>query len=157
QRSQPDRAKGALCSAQGNPFWLKEPKNPWSDPRRRQAIKQAIKRPENIGKGLGGGAQHSNLIPAGICDLPLPESDLKGNYLKYDVEQAKSLLQAAGFGSGFEMELQSINPPRYITQSAEVVSEHLKAVGIKANVVPLEIGTFAKNNADGSYSGAQLP
>ena len=85
-----------------------------------------------------------------------PDADLKGNYLKYDVDKAKGLLQQAGFGSGFEIELQSINPPRFITQAAEVVAEHWKAVGIKAQVVPLEIGTFAKSNADGTYAGGQL-
>jgi peptide/nickel transport system substrate-binding protein len=65
-------------------------------------------------------------------------------------------MQDAGFASGFEMELQSIASPRFVTQAAEVVSEHFKAIGIKANVVPLEIGTFAKNNGDGSYPGGQL-
>ena len=39
-------------------------------------------------------------------------------------DKAKSLLQQAGLGSGFEIELQSINPPRFITQAAEVVAEH---------------------------------
>jgi peptide/nickel transport system substrate-binding protein len=96
------------------------------------------------------------VIPPGYGDWPLSDADLTGNYLKYDVDKAKGLLQQAGFGSGFEIELQSINPPRFITQAAEVVAEHWKAVGIKTTVVPLEIGTFAKSNADGSYSGGQL-
>jgi peptide/nickel transport system substrate-binding protein len=148
--------KGLYAAHKEIQFILKDAKNPWSDARVRQAINHAINRQDIIDKVFGGDANYSSIIPPGYGDWPLPEADLKGNYLKYDVEKAKSLLQAAGFGSGFEMELQSINPPRYITQSAEVVSEHLKAVGIKANVVPLEIGTFAKNNADGSYSGAQL-
>jgi peptide/nickel transport system substrate-binding protein len=148
--------KGLYAAHKEIQFILKDSKNPWSDVRVRQAINHAINRQDIIDKVFGGDASFSSIIPPGYGDWPLPEADLKNNYLKFDVDKAKSLLQAAGFGSGFEMELQSINPPRYITQSAEVVSEHLKAVGIKANVVPLEIGTFAKNNADGSYSGAQL-
>ncbi|HEY3057938.1 MAG TPA: ABC transporter substrate-binding protein, partial [Chloroflexota bacterium] len=148
--------KGLYAAHKEIQFVLKDPKNPWSDARVRQAINHAINRQDIIDKVFGGDAVYSSIIPPGYGDWPLSEADLKGNYLKYDVDKAKALLQQAGFGSGFEMELQSINPPRYITQSAEVVSEHLKAVGIKANVVPLEIGTFAKNNADGSYAGAQL-
>src|SRR6266545_890707 len=148
--------KGLYAAHKEIQFVLKDPKNPWSNAKVRQAINHAINRQDIIDKVFGGDASYSSIIPPGYGDWPLSEADLKGNYLKYDVDKAKSLLQQTGFGSGFEMELQSINPPRYITQSAEVVSEHLKAVGIKANVVPLEIGTFAKNNADGSYSGAQL-
>jgi peptide/nickel transport system substrate-binding protein len=131
-------------------------KNPWNDVRVRQAMNHSINRQDIIDKVFGGDAVFSSVIPPGYGDWPLSDADLKGNYLKYDVDKAKSLLQQAGFGSGFEIELQSINPPRFITQAAEVVSEHWKAVGIKASVVPLEIGTFAKNNADGTYAGGQL-
>ncbi len=131
-------------------------KNPWNDVRVRQAMNHAINRQDIIDKVFGGDAAYSSIIPPGYGDWPLSEADLKGNYLKYDVDKAKSLLQQAGLGSGFEIELQSINPPRFITQAAEVVAEHWKAVGIKATVVPLEIGTFAKNNADGTFAGGQL-
>ncbi len=131
-------------------------KNPWNDIRVRQAMSHAINRQDIIDKVFGGDAAYSSIIPPGYGDWPLAEADLKGNYLKYDVDKAKSLLQQAGLGGGFEIELQSINPPRFITQAAEVVAEHWKAVGIKTTVVPLEIGTFAKSNADGTYAGGQL-
>jgi peptide/nickel transport system substrate-binding protein len=122
----------------------------------RQAINHAINRQDIIDKVFGGDAVYSSIIPPGYGDWPLAEADLKGNYLKFDVDAAKKLMQDAGFGSGFEMELQSIASPRIITQAAEVVAENLKAIGITANVVPLEIGTFAKNNGDGSFTGGQL-
>ena len=131
-------------------------KNPWNDVRVRQAMNHAINRQDIIDKVFRRRRAVQQHHSAGYGDWPLSDADLKGNYLKYDVDKAKGLLQQAGFGSGFEIELQSINPPRFITQAAEVVAEHWKAVGIKANVVPLEIGTFAKNNADGSYAGGQL-
>jgi peptide/nickel transport system substrate-binding protein len=148
--------KGLYAAHKEIQLIIKDAKNPWSDIKVRQAINHAINRQDIVDKVFGGDAVYSSIIPPGYGDWPLPEADLKGNYLKFDVDKAKGLLQQAGFASGFEMELQSINPPRYITQTAEVVSEHLKAVGIKATVVPLEIGTFAKNNADGTYAGGQL-
>lgn len=129
---------------------------PWYDVRVRRAINHAINRQDIIDKVFGGDAVYSSVIPPGYGDWPLPEADLKNTYLKYDPAMAKQLLADAGFPNGFEIELQSISSPRFITQSAEVVAEHLKAVGITASVVPLEIGTFAKNNSDGSYSGGQL-
>jgi len=131
-------------------------KNPWNDVRVRQAMNHAINRQDIIDKVFGGDAVFSSIIPPGYGDWPLAEADLKNNYLKYDVEAAKALMQDAGLPNGFEMELQSIASPRYITQAAEVVAEHFKAIGIKANVVPLEIGTFAKNNGDGTFPGGQL-
>jgi len=149
--------KGLYASHKEIQFVIKGPdKKPWHDIRVRQAISHAINRQDIIDKVFGGDAVYSSIIPPGYGDWPLSEADLKANYLKFDVDAAKKLMQDAGVASGFEMELQSIAAPRIITQAAEVVSEHLKAIGIKANVVPLEIGTFAKNNGDGSYGGGQL-
>jgi peptide/nickel transport system substrate-binding protein len=84
----------------------------------RQAINHAINRQDIIDKVFGGDAVYSSIIPPGYGDWPLAEADLKGNYLKFDVDAAKKLMQDAGFGSGFEMELQSIASPRIITQAA---------------------------------------
>lgn len=149
--------KGLYASHKEIQFVIKDTdKKPWNDIRVRQAINHAINRQDIIDKVFGGDAVYSSVIPPGYGDWPLPEADLQSNYLKFDVEAAKQLMQDAGFGSGFEMELQSIASPRIITQAAEVVAENLKAIGIKANVVPLEIGTFAKNNGDGSFAGGQL-
>jgi peptide/nickel transport system substrate-binding protein len=110
--------KGLYAAHKEIQFVLKDAKNPWSDVRVRQAINHAINRQDIIDKVFGGDAVYSSIIPPGYGDWPLSDADLKGNYLKYDVDKAKTLLQQAGFGGGFEMELQSINPPRFITQSA---------------------------------------
>ena len=75
-------------------------KNPWNDVRVRQAMNHAINRQDIIDKVFGGDAAYSSIIPPGYGDWPLAEADLKGNYLKYDVDKAKSLLQQAGLGSG---------------------------------------------------------
>jgi peptide/nickel transport system substrate-binding protein len=149
--------KGLYAAHKEIQFLIKgSEKNPWHDIKVRQAINHAINRQDIIDKVFGGDAVYSGLIPPGYGEWPLSEADLKNNYLKYDVAKSKQLLTEAGFANGFEFELQSIAAPRFITQSAEVVSENLKAVGIKANVVPLEIGTFAKNNGDGTFPGGQL-
>ncbi len=148
--------KGLYAAHKEIQFTTKGDKKPWHDVRVRQAISSAIDRQDIIDKVFDGDAVYSSVIPPGYGDWPLSEADLKEKYLKFDVDKAKSLMQDAGFGGGFDLELQSIASPRYITQTAEVVAEQLKAAGIRATVVPLEIGTFAKNNADGSYAGGQL-
>ena len=148
--------KGLYAAHKEIQFTIKGDPKPWHDVRVRQAINHAINRQDIIDKVFDGDAVVSSIIPPGYGSWPLAESDLTGNYLKFDVNQSKQLMQDAGLSGGFEFELQSISAPAYITQTAEVVAEHLKAVGIKANVVPLEIGTFAKQNGDGSYPGGQL-
>jgi peptide/nickel transport system substrate-binding protein len=148
--------KGLYAAHKEIQFTIKGEKKPWHDVRVRQAINHAINRQDIIDKVFDGDAVISSIIPPGYGDWPLAETDLKGNYLKFDLDKAKQLMQDAGMPGGFEFELQSITSPRFITQAAEVVSEQLKAIGVKANVVPLEIGTFAKQNGDGSYPGGQL-
>jgi peptide/nickel transport system substrate-binding protein len=148
--------KGLYAAHKEIQFTIKGDPKPWHDIHVRQAINHAINRQDIIDKVFDGDAVISSIIPPGYGDWPLPESDLQNTYLKYDVDMAKQLMQEAGMSSGFEFELQSISSPAYITQTAEVVAEHLKAIGITANVVPLEIGTFAKQNGDGSYPGGQL-
>ena len=103
----------------------------------------------------GGDAALSAEVPPGYGDWPIPEADLKGKYFVPDLDKAKQLMSAAGMSNGFSVELQSISAPPDYTQIAEVLKEQLSAIKIDIKVVPLEIGTFAKNNADGTFEWQQ--
>jgi peptide/nickel transport system substrate-binding protein len=127
---------------------------PWHVKEVRQAISYAINRQDIIDKVYGGDAAFSAEIPPGYGDWPIPEAELKGKYLVYDLEMAKQLMSAAGYSGGFSVELQSIATSDH-TQIAEVIQEQLSAIKIDVKVVPLEIGTFAKNNGDGTFEWHQ--
>ncbi len=126
---------------------------PWRDVRVRQAVNMVIDRELIKANVFGGKAGVTGAIPPGYGDYPLSPERLAELY-KNDVEAAKQLMIDAGYEDGFEVELQAIAAPRYYTQNAEIVSEAVKALNIKAKVVPLEIGTFADNIGKGAYEWA---
>jgi peptide/nickel transport system substrate-binding protein len=127
---------------------------PWHLKEVRQAISYAINRQDIIDKVYGGDAAFSAEIPPGYGDWPIPEAELKGKYLVHDLAMAKQLMSAAGYSGGFSVELQSIAAQDH-TVIAEVLQEQLSAINIDVKVVPLEIGTFAKNNGDGTFEWHQ--
>ncbi len=124
---------------------------PWHDIRVRQAVTHAINRQDIIDKVYAGEAEVSGVIPTGYGEWPLPIDELKNNYLKFDLEQARQLMADAGYADGFSVTLQSIATPRDFTSCAEVVREHLAEINIDVTVEPLEFGTFAKNNGEGNF------
>jgi len=127
---------------------------PWHIKEVRQAISYALNRQDIIDKVYGGDAAFSAEIPPGYGDWPIPEAELKGKYFVTDLAMAKQLMSAAGYSGGFSVELQSIAGQDH-TQIAEVIQEQLSAINIDVKVVPLEIGTFAKNNGDGTFEWHQ--
>jgi len=134
---------------------IKDDTKPWHDKRVRQAISAAVNRQDIIDKVYGGDAALSAEVPPGYGDWPIPEAELKGKYFVQDVEKAKRLMSEAGMSGGFSVELQAIAAPPDYTQIAEVLKEQLSTIKIDVKVVPLEIGTFAKNNTDGNFEWHQ--
>ena len=124
---------------------------PWHDIRVRQAVTHAINRQDIIDKVYGGEAEVAGVIPTGYGEWPIPVDQLRDNFLKFDLELARQLMEEAGYADGFSVELQSIATPRDFTQAAEVVREHLREINIDVTVQPLEFGTFAENNGAGDY------
>ena len=92
---------------------------------------------EFVCNGMGV-ATGTSMYPANQrCFMP----ELAENY-RQDVEKAKQLLAQAGYPDGFEM---SITVPSNYDQhmkTAEVIIEQLKAVGITAELVPVEWETW---------------
>lgn len=132
-------------------FTIKGDKKPWHDIRVRQAINFAIDRQDVADKVYSGEAEVSSVMPTGYDDWPLPVSELKDKWVKFDLDRAKQLMADAGFADGFAVTCQSFASPRDYTQAAEVVKEHVKPLKIDMTVQPLEAGTFATNNGQGNF------
>jgi peptide/nickel transport system substrate-binding protein len=143
--------RGLTASFNELEFTLKDSSKPWYDARVRRAVNAAINRQEIIDKVFSGNAVFSGKIAPGYGDWPIPQAELKSKYERYDVQQAKALLREAGHTNGFEVTLDSIADPKFYTQVAEVVKDQLKQVGINVRVQPMEIGTFAKHDGDGTF------
>ena len=72
------------------------------------------------------------------------DSDLKADKYKQDVAKTKALLKEAGVPDGFEFTLEVVNLDIY-QQIAEIVQANLQEVGIKMNIVPVEITKLAED------------
>ena len=72
------------------------------------------------------------------------DPDLKAEKYKQDVAKAKALLEEAGVADGFEFTLEVVNLDIY-QQIAEIVQANLQQVGIKMNIVPVEIVKLAED------------
>ena len=115
----------------------------WSTPRTAPVV---IRRRESL-----AGWATSRDSPLRRMDWPLSIAELKDKWVKFDLPTAKQLMSDAGYADGFAVTCQSFSIPRDYTQAAEVVSEHMKQLKIDMTVQPVEPGTFAKNNGQGSF------
>ncbi|MEO6398429.1 MAG: ABC transporter substrate-binding protein [Tepidiformaceae bacterium] len=131
-------------------YFDSDPASPVADPRVRQAISMCIDRDAltdlgyNTKKlkaaGLDVKTGWNNLIPAGFTRYWLdPQGKDIGDtakYFKYNLAEAKKLMEAAGKGAGFEIKYQYVQN-RYGTpfdNIAEAQIGYLAGIGIKANV-----------------------
>lgn len=126
---------------------------PWRSREVRQAINLVVDRQEIIDKVFGGNAEFTAAIPPGFGPWPLPEEEIAAAYAN-DVEQAKALMEEAGYADGFDVTLQSIASPRDTTLIAEIIQQALQEININVSVEPLEIGTFAANVGTGEFEWA---
>ncbi len=107
------------------------PDTPLADIRVRQAMYMAINEDEIIEKIMRGHAAPAAQIP----DPPTVGYNPDIQRLPYDPGKARELLEAAGYGDGFEITLTGPND-RYVqdAQIAEAVAKYLAKVGIKVTL-----------------------
>ncbi|MBP1719838.1 MAG: transporter substrate-binding protein, partial [Deltaproteobacteria bacterium] len=122
-------------------------KKPFSDPKVRQAITQAIDR-----KAVIQGAMSGFGTPIGSHMDPTNPYfvDLSGLY-PYNPEKARQLLTEAGYPKGFEAVLKLPEPYVYARRSGEVIADQLSKVGIKLTLEVIQMGQWVDRvfkNAD---------
>lgn len=120
-------------------LFLNNAYEPLSDLRVRQALNYAVDRQMILdfvadGKGFIVG---SNMYPA----FGKYYEDLS-DYYSYDPEKAKSLLAEAGYPDGFDFVITVPSNYPFHVDTAQVVCEQLKAVGINCSIDTVEWGTW---------------
>jgi peptide/nickel transport system substrate-binding protein len=117
---------------------------PFDDPRVRRAVNYAVDKKLAVDKVLLGKA-----YPA---VGPLPRSnpafnkDLEG--YAYDPKKARALLQEAGLGDGFEMEVLATAPGARVMEG---ISSFLQEVGIRLRITQLESTTLLERARSGDF------
>jgi peptide/nickel transport system substrate-binding protein len=121
---------------------LRSTQPPLDDVRVRQAIAWAVDR-----EAVNDAAFFSLAFPGSTLYSP-PTPGFDPDYEPYgrDLELARSLLEEAGYGNGFDLQVIASSPVNQII--AEVLQANLAEVGIRVNVQLLERGSFLDGIVD---------
>jgi len=113
-----------------------ENNGPFSNVKVRQAVNYAIDKDAILQITHGAGVAANCIYPPDLSAY-----DASCNPYPHDVEKAKSLMQEAGFGSGFETKFytDTTDPDPQIGAS---IQQDLAAIGIKTDIVSQEFATF---------------
>ena len=112
---------------------------PFDDVRVRQAFCHGVNRQEILDMLSGG---RGTLINSGMTPgLSSYYNDKLAGYA-YDVDKAKQLLADAGYADGLEINLTVPSNYQYHMDTAQVIVEQLKKIGVTAKIVPVEWATW---------------
>ena len=114
---------------------------PTGDLRVRQALNLSINRQEMVNTIFRGRGEPAAVFPAGKISIGYPD-DLKP--YPFDPDAAKKLLADAGMPNGFNLKLHAVQSGSFSqgAQVAEAVAGYWERVGIKASIIPIDIGSI---------------
>jgi peptide/nickel transport system substrate-binding protein len=127
---------------------------PLAEPKVRDAIGYAIKREDVMAAAFFGRGNPLNGMPV-PASSPYFNPELAQHW-SYDPAKAKALLAEAGYPDGFEVTLLSTAQYGMHKDTAEVVQQHLAAVGIKANLNMPDWATRVDLGNQGQYDLAVM-
>lgn len=139
-------------------MYLKMDKPPFNDKRVRQAVHYAIDRPDmqktlNAADGLIN-PPGINALATGWVITPSELNTMPGwrSPKEKDLQEAKQLLEAAGYGSNpLTFTISMDQAVDYTSSEATVIAAQLKKLGITVNIQPKESGVYTKDFTSGNY------
>ena len=137
-------------------LYLNNAVEPFNDLRVRQALCYAIDKQAVIDLAFDGYG-----IPLGTSMFPSFAKyydDTLTDYYPYDPAKARELLAEAGYPDGFEMDITVPSNYQPHVDTAQVIVEQLKEIGVKATIVPVEWETwlsevYSKRNYQSTITG----
>jgi peptide/nickel transport system substrate-binding protein len=143
---------------------MRTDQKPFSDVRVRQAISHAIDRQGILDATAEGVGVFNPPVPAALKEWSLPVAQLGegAKYYKYDPAEAKRLLAAAGYPSGFQAQLCfTTYGSTILVDSMQLILKYLKDVGIDARLDQKEYGAYIATCFNGNFPsmtyGPQTP
>jgi peptide/nickel transport system substrate-binding protein len=112
-----------------NPFVMNTKASPFTDVRVRQAMRLIVDRNQMREIVFGGHGSIGN----DVFGLAAPEYDSALPQRTQDIEQAKSLLKAAGH-AGLAIELVTADVGQGVVESAQVFAQQAKAAGVSVSI-----------------------
>jgi peptide/nickel transport system substrate-binding protein len=143
---------------------MRTDQKPFSDVRVRQAISMAIDRRGIVDAVFEGVGTLNPAIPAAFKEWSVPVDQLGegARYFKYNPAEAKRLLAAAGYPSGFPASLcfTTYGSTAFV-DTAQLILKYLKDVGIETKLDQKEYGAFIASCYFGKFDsltyGPQTP
>ena len=127
-------------------FNLTKKDAPWANPKVRQAISMAVDRQAVVDAAFYGFATPTlSVFPPGYwatLETPVPAPN---------PAMAKALLAEAGFPNGFKTTIKTWSSYNFLRDAALAVQDQIKAIGINAEVLPEDNGTFIADNNSKNY------
>jgi peptide/nickel transport system substrate-binding protein len=131
-------------------------KEPFTNPAVRRAISYAIDRAQ-IRKTVffDNGKVLDELIPEGLA-FWYPKDAAYHPFLKQDLTKAKAELAAGGKPNGFKFAVQISNASPELQQTAELIKDQLKQIGVDMEIQLLEFAKVVENGNTGEYEAHML-
>ena len=143
---------------------MRTDQKPFSDVRVRQAISLAIDRQGIIDAVAEGVGVTNPAVPAAIKEWSIPMDQLGegAKWYRYDPAEAKKMLAAAGYPSGFPATLCfTTYGSTVLVDSMQIVQKNLKDVGIDSKIDQKEYGAYISTCFYGNFPsmtyGPQTP
>jgi ABC-type transport system substrate-binding protein len=113
---------------------------PFRDLRVRRAVYKAVDAAAIIATAFGSGWLTVG-VPVPDPGWLLPEVELRGRY-QPDPDEARRLLQEAGFGNGLDLTMPFVATPAAYATAAELVIAQLREVDIRVSGKPLDFNAY---------------
>jgi peptide/nickel transport system substrate-binding protein len=133
---------------------MRTDQKPFGDVRVRHALSLAIDRQGLIDATAEGVGVFNPPVPAALKDWTIPMSQLGegARYYKHDPAEAKRLLAAAGYPSGFPVNICfATYGSTVLVDSAQMILKYLKDVGIEARLDQKEYGAYVSTCFYGKF------
>jgi len=116
---------------------MRADREPFNDDRVRRAIARGLNRQEFIDKLDFGEGKPNGPVTWSLDFWALDQEELK-RLQPYDPEEARSLLQAAGYGDG--LKLPTVYPEgQWTSDHATILLEQMRAIGVELELQPLPL------------------
>lgn len=128
-------------------------KAPFNDPRVRQAIMYGIDKKTIVDVAYSGFADVANaMVPSTNADFTMPKNPYSKNN-----DKARSLLAAAGFPKGLNMELQIGTNIAGSVEVGQVMQQQLKDIGVNVTLKQGDLGALYSNVSNKSFQAFYVP